>query len=306
LIPSFIFKIAGQIPFQPLLRWSGMRLFLPFYHIISDEPAPHVQPLYPVRTTAQLRHDLDWILRYFDPAPLSAVHPDKARNKPVFHLSFDDGLRQCYDTIAPVLLEKGIPATFFINPAFVGNTALMFRYKAALIAGKVPSLRDQVLAVKYPQQHQLDQLAIENGIDFQHFLDEYQPYMTAAQITGLHQKGFTIGAHSMDHPLYANLPEAEQRAQTMDSLAWVRQEYHIPNPAFAFPFTDFGVKDHFFQHLPDDLLTFGCAGVKKEKLPRHFQRFAMEKYRHTANDMIGAAYLFFLLKKATGRAYAGR
>lgn len=306
MIPSFLFQLAGKVPFQPLLQWSGMRLFLPFYHIVSDEPAPHVAPLYPVRTTAQLRNDLDWILRYFQPVALADLVPGKTWNKPIFHLSFDDGLRQCYDTIAPVLLEKGIPATFFVNPAFVDNKALMFRYKAALIADKVPALRETVLAIPYLQQHQLDQLAFDNGIDFQHFLEQYQPYMTAAQITGLHQKGFAIGAHSMDHPLYAQLPEAGQQAQTTDSLAWVRQALAIEQPAFAFPFTDYGVKDHFFQHLPDDVLTFGCAGVKKEKLPRHFQRFAMEKHRHTAGEMIGAAYLFFLLKKATGREYASR
>ncbi len=306
MIDRFLFNIADKVPFQSLLNLSGMRLFLPFYHLVSDEPAPHIEQLYPVRNSARFKADLDWILRYFQPVSLDEVIAGKQWNKPVFHLSFDDGLRQCYDTIAPVLLEKGIPATFFINPDFIDNNDLMYRYKASLLAGRFPELRQDFLPITYQQKDQLDQEADSRGVDFRHFLDDYQPYMTFDQISYLIKKGFGVGGHSMDHPLYSSLPLSGQLLQTSHSLAFISQKWGIPHPTFAFPFTDAGVNDAFFENLPPNTFTFGCAGVKKEHINTHFQRFAMEKYQFSAPVMIGAAYLSYLAKKMAGREYARR
>jgi hypothetical protein len=64
--------------------------------------------------------------------------------KPLLHLSFDDGLSACYDTIAPILLRKGVPATFFLNPAFIDNKALMFRYKISLCLNALDTVIDKL------------------------------------------------------------------------------------------------------------------------------------------------------------------
>lgn len=283
-----------------------MNRFFPFYHIVSDEPAPHIEQLYPVCSVDRFRADLDWFLQYFTAVGLDEITSDRKWSKPVFHLSFDDGLRQCYDTILPILLEKGVPATFFINPAFVDNRALMFRYKAGLLAGHLPGQRGRLLSIRYQNRKELDQIAYESGFDFDQFLLEYQPYMTTSQINELVGKGFTVGAHSLDHPLYSELPLAEQLHQTHNGVEFVQQHWPGQPAAFAFPFTDYGVGDAFFENRPSGLITFGCAGVKKDVQPNHFQRFAMEKHSFGAPSVVGGAYLLYLARKMMRQEYARR
>ena len=51
---------------------------------------------------------------------------------PVFHLAFNDGWREFHGFIAPVLLDKGIPATCFLNSALIDNKELFYRFRSNL------------------------------------------------------------------------------------------------------------------------------------------------------------------------------
>ena len=293
-----LFQVLGRITKAPTLHI--------FYHIVTDEAAPHISSLYPIRSIQQFRDDLDWILRYFSPITLDELVTKQQFARPVFHLSFDDGLRQCSDTIKPILLEKGIPATFFINPNFVDNKQLMYRYIAGLIAQQQPNLKEKVLSMGYADTAALLDLSQQNGIDINGFLKEYKPYMTIAQINDLANFGFTIGAHSLDHPMYARLEDKEQLRQTTESIQYMRETFGVSNPPFAFPFTDFGVKPSFFAQLSPDTISFGCAGLKHEKQNGHFQRLAIEKSTQGAGAIITAEYWAYMGKMILGRHIAKR
>jgi peptidoglycan/xylan/chitin deacetylase (PgdA/CDA1 family) len=277
-----------------------------FYHVVTDEPAPHIEPLYPVRSVRQFSDDLDWLLRRFTPVTLEEVGKNIRTAKPAFHLSFDDGLRQCSDTIKPILLAKGVPATFFINSAFVNNQDLMFRYKAALLCKAQPKVLDYVLRIPYAMRAELDLLADEYRVDFPGFLRNYQPYMTHAQITDLAVHGFSIGAHSIDHPMFSEVDEQEQVRQAQESLALVQTNWPQATSSFAFPFTDMGVGNAFFKQLPQGTLSFGAAGLKREYLPYHHQRLPMERTSESASWIVGQAYLGYFIKMMLGRHIARR
>ncbi|MBK6993412.1 MAG: polysaccharide deacetylase family protein [Lewinellaceae bacterium] len=149
---------------------------------MSDESPPHVRHLYPVRTERQFREDLDFLLKHFQPIDLQTlwehVFEKRAFDRPVFHLTFDDGLRECYDVVLPILLEKGISATFFLNPDFIDNQGLMYRYKASLLSVAhlqgVPHFQNP-LEVKYENRQQLDTWAEAIGLDFAAFLVDQNP-----------------------------------------------------------------------------------------------------------------------------------
>ena len=92
-------------------------------------------------------------------------------------LSFDDGLVECHQVIAPLLMTKGVPATFFLNNHFIDNRDLFFRYKASLIIDQVISecktrekaaeylaipeqqVPEAIRMIKFGQQVLLDELA---------------------------------------------------------------------------------------------------------------------------------------------------
>ena len=309
---SLLHSTAPLVPFNRWQHWAKTPLFLPFYHLVSDENPAHVRHLYPVRTVQQFRDDLDFFLKYFRPVGLERVveqclPPKGSKTLPrsEFHLSFDDGLRECYDVVMPILLEKGIPATFFLNSAFVDNRALMFRYKASLLQASEAALPSNPLRVRYADRHLLDEWAAAAGVDFQAFLEQKQPYLTAEQIQTMQNKGFTFGGHSTDHPLYSQLTLHQQLEQTLDCLRHLKERFHLKHTVFAFPFTDDGVGLAFFtaihQQLGEPLLTFGGAGLKQDVAPGHLQRFPMERTTLPARRVVSAEYAAYLVKKALGK-----
>lgn len=317
--------LANTIGCETLLKLSDKKLILPFYHSVSNRPLPHISPLYRHKSVSEFEADLDFILKHFTPVSLEEVHSfskgDKQFSKPSFHLTFDDGLREVYSEVLPILQKKGIPATVFVNPDFVGNKALFFRYKAALLIDELMNLGvdelpifafdssiktkekwiDWVLAARYHQSEQLDQLAILLNIDFARFLTETKPYLDLEELKTLSKNGIEIGAHSMNHPLYRLISVEEQIKQTTESMAWVKEHFRPKIMAFSFPFTDHGVKNEFFRNLdvspnkPD--LIFGTAGLNLEQSQNHLHRVAMETELGSASRILNTALLKNIVKK---------
>ena len=302
---GLIGRLGSCLPLSWLQPGRGGPLFLPFYHLVSDEPAPHIRHLYPVCSIQRFRADLEWVLRYYEPVGLEELDRKVKNGKPVVHFSFDDGLRQCAEVIAPILWEKGVPATFFINPSFVGNWALMYRYKASLLVDADPSRREDYLSIGYRDRGRLEGLAEQVGVDFELFLREYQPYMGLEQLEYLVRQGFHLGGHSMDHPMYGALDLEEQVRQTLESVDWVRLRWGQA-PAFAFPFTDDGVLPTFFEKIPADWRTFGTAGFKLDEVERHWQRVPMERYSDPVGRVVPGILAAYWIKRLVGRARVRR
>jgi peptidoglycan/xylan/chitin deacetylase (PgdA/CDA1 family) len=118
-------------------------------------------------------------------------------------------------------------------------------------------------------------------------------------------KGFTFGAHSLDHPLYAGIEPEERLRQTLKSLEIIENQVGMTISAFAFPFTDAGMELDFFQQIREfwrsPLLTFGTAGAKKDDAPKHLQRFAMERTTLGARKVVSAELALSVLRKTVGR-----
>lgn len=314
-------------------KLTGYNLFLPFYHIVSDEYVRHISPLYPVRSVNLFENDLDYICKHFEPVDADCLYEliinNKKLKKPTFHLSFDDGLRECYDIIAPILLRKGISATFFVNSAFIDNKDIFYRYKAALLVAEIlnsnktvlPDVQQQIsklfniknfhsenfikalFAVDYKNSDLIDKAAKFLDFDYEIYLQKEKPYMLSKQIEWLAAKGFTIGAHSIDHPDYRALVLKQQVEQTAKSVDYVVDNFNPKNAFFSFPFTDDGISKNFFYEI-DKLnatkLTFGTAGLKRDCIQTNIQRFPMEGNLLPAKTLINTEYLYYLLKKPFG------
>jgi len=325
-----IFSLAKPfIPLKTLIGFSGEKVIFPFYHAVTEVAPPHLEHLYKVKTPVEFEKDLDLLLKNFVPLSLKDVLELKDKpSKPSFHLSFDDGLREVWDFIEPVLTRKGVPATFFVNPDFVDNRNLFYRYKASALvhfAGSYQTeywkdfhtycdqqnlsgknIRDICMSITFRNRNKLDEIAGILGFSFESYLEEFQPYLSLEQLMSLKKKGFTIGAHSMDHPEYAFLSGKEMLHQTLQSTAWLKEMFHPLHLAFAFPFSDKGVGSDFFHSLGFDSkpiidVSFGTAGIKKEQLNRHKQRIPLEGYNLSAGSVIFSEYLYYLLKMPFGK-----
>lgn len=316
--PRFLSKQAARLVPAKKLYSAATPVFLPFYHVVSNIQLPHILN-YPYRNEQVFEAELDYLLKYFSPVSLEELVKNPSTNKKVFHLTIDDGLRQCAEVIAPVLHRKGIPATFFLNSGFVDNKDLFHRYKASLILHQLNEFpdsqaelflaghgltRDNLLRASIFQNDILDEAAALLDIDFETFLQKEHPYMSTAQVLDLHKKGFTIGGHSHNHSEFSKLKTKEQLRQVKKSMDWVEKHIHPKIKAFSFPFTDDGVKKKLLKKIMTENIcdiTFGTAGLKYDTFESHFQRVPMEQVQKI-NTFLKEEFMYFQVRKLVGKA----
>ena len=315
------------VPFKTLLKYSKQNVIFPFYHLVSDNPPTHVRHLYKTISSAQFENDLDFLLKYYAPGTiddtLKYTNTKKRNSKPFFFLSFDDGMRECYDIIMPILKRKGISAAFFINSNFVNNNELFHKHKCSLLIEALNNTanKDKIVAVQqilkisqndifhlskkirtlnYFDQKIINELATILEINFDDYLAANKPYMTLEQIKDLSDMGFTIGMHSIDHPEFYLIDEKKMKEQTEGCLSYLENQLGIQNRYFAFPFTDDQTPGSFFNYLYYKInidLSFGTAGLKNDVEPKHLQRIPLEVDEYNgAGEIIRAEYSYYLAK----------
>lgn len=296
-------KLSGILPIDLLAAATGHQFIIPFYHIVSDGDCPHVKQLYSFKNVKQFTADIEWLAREYQPlaaTDLPDIIAGKYKGKKTMLLSFDDGLREMYGVVAPILLAKGIPAVFFINTDYIDNKALMFRYKASLAVERMNLSAEQKRKVLAARNDKDLMYVAGTGLEpiVNTFLSEYKPYMSTAQIQDLINKGFAIGSHSASHPYYADISLQQQLDETLNSMKILKEQFNLPQQLFAFPFTDHGVSKEFFSKVYEAGIdyTFGGAGIKNDIDKRQLQRVPMEGWDATAEQILKSEYLYYLLR----------
>ena len=318
------------IPFSIMKQVGCCKLIILYYHAVNNNVVPHISQLYDYKNVRQFCDDLEFLTKHYSPINLlDAINWVNGRtNIPPnsFLLTFDDGFREIHDIVAPILHDKGIPATVFINSAFLDNKILCYQHKASLLVEKIykgisigmekeikiilekmaipfSQLAEGVLKINYKQKNVLDSIAEVISVDFNGYLNENQPYLTSNQVMTLINKGLTIGAHSINHPYYSTLSLAEQLEQTMVSVKFIREIFDLSYGAFAFPHNDTGVSLDFFKTLQESGLvdiTFGTGGMLGGSWWNHLQRVSLEKPVLPARQLLTWQYarkFYYLYKR---------
>ncbi len=304
-------SFKGQ-DFSKILSGITYPCWMPFYHGVCDKPLAHIKHLYPVKSVALFQKELDFYLEHFNIVSLSEIR-NKPSDKPNLFLSFDDGLVEFNDVIAPILQKKGIPATVFLNSDFVDNKNLFFRYKASILATELESRSrstnldksiKELLNISYHNSKQLDDLARDMSIDFEDYTQHNPIYLSTEQIKHWKTEGFDFGAHSKDHPLFEKLSLEEQLTQTTQCITELESMLGFTIESFSFPFTDYGVVPAFFEALKKahpNLITFGTAGLKLDPINDHFQRLPMDNSTGDVKQYFTKQIQRYHLKKLAGK-----
>lgn len=323
--------LSKLLPTRLLINLTRQHVVIPFYHVVSDEHLPHVSNLYRVKSVKAFTDDLDYLLRHFKPIDLQtfikSIDEPEILKGDHFLLTFDDGLREFNDVVAPVLKKKGVPCVNFLNSGFLDNRGLFFRYKVSLLLDKSENMspaqeaelkkclaahsfkrftiKDNLRAVGYGQQDLLNELAVILSVDFDEFLNDYRPYMTTDQVNKWLKEGFEFGAHSIDHPEFRNIAMDEQIHQATSSMDAIASGFALPYRAFAFPFTDEGIGWAFFRKMFEEKqqldVSFGGAGLKLDAYKRNFQRIPMEVNNFSGREILKSELLYYWCKRALGK-----
>lgn len=319
---------------RALMNVTGRTLLLPYYHTITDARLPHVCHLYQLRSKARFVEDVEYLCRQYTPVSLreldDCVRGRRRIDKPLFHLSFDDGLREIHSEIAPILLRKGIPATFFINTDFVDNRAMFYRHKASVIIERMvgrafperelaaylhqrdctpEALSTLLLSLDCNAAGMIDDIARILEIDLGEYLREQQPYLRCDQIRELLGQGFTIGSHSLSHPYFGDIGIDERKRQVRESFDYLAREFGIGAYYFSFPFSDAPADRAFMHWLHGEAqcrLSFGISGLKDDCTKFHLHRIPLERHARSARHTVKGAYLYSIALSLLGKASIAR
>ncbi len=315
LAQHLLFQLSTWFSSNTLFQSDFPPLILPFYHGVSDHAPAHIQHLYRFKTHQEFETDLDFLTKYFNPLSIEELiaicNNERKLKEPKFLLSFDDGLKEVAENIAPILKRRNLPAIFFINPAFVDNQAMFYRFKSSLLIDaiakntslevpiksylktmgyKVTNIKKFIHNRSYHEELLLDQIAPYANVDFNEYLREYRPYMSLTELKNMDQQGFALGAHSWDHPYYQELALEAQVKQTQQSMDWVANRFQTNYRLFAFPYSDLGVSSAFYQQAFKPPLslhaTFGASLFKINTINNHFQRIPMDAPQVPARSIL--------------------
>jgi len=261
------------------------------YHDVPSVAGNHALDL------ATFESQITYMKRHFDfiaPQQLKESYP-LSRIRVL--LTFDDGFRNQFELAKRVLVNHGVPALFFISSRHSSPGAyLWFAYKR-MLAGhfqgdgftfrgmyfsmrpehrgrSVSRLQSVLLDLKpHPSAmyRAIDQElpSVNEVIDPRVAADRYQG-MSAEQIAELaREPQFTIGCHTVDHPLLTRCTSEEALRQIADNRAWLERVSKQNCGTIAYPGGDYNQQ---IVNLCRDLgLTDGFAVTPKLRSNPQFE-----------------------------------
>jgi peptidoglycan/xylan/chitin deacetylase (PgdA/CDA1 family) len=269
--------------------------------MVGDKASPHTEALYAGKPSSVFDKHLEFLKANFEMLSYSALRDawtgGKPKGRPGMALTFDDGLRECYEVVRPLLKKHGVPCIFFIPTGFIANRRLHYNHKASLCSGQLrafdkkrldAAVRDFTTAFGLPfggpraragllrfvmrlgdsDEERVDRCCALLDVDSERFLLERKPYLDENELRTLVKDGFTIGAHSITHRHLGTLPLAEQREEILGSIRTIQALTGQSEVPFAFPFSADGVDRGLLRQLRRECeavgLFFDLHGIRQD------------------------------------------
>jgi len=240
------------------------------YHRVVPEPDPLLPDLVSAR-------EFDWQLavlgRWFTVLPLrEAAARLRSGTLPVRSacVTFDDGYADNATVALPILRRHGVPATFFVATAFIDggrmwNDSVIETIRAArgdtldarcagldTLGISTIGLRRQAIekllaALKYlpleERQRRIEELAANTPCSLPADL-----MMTSQQVRHLRASDMEIGAHTVTHPILAQVDPERADSEIRDSKHRLEAITGNPVTLFAYP-NGIPVRDYRREHV---------------------------------------------------------
>jgi peptidoglycan/xylan/chitin deacetylase (PgdA/CDA1 family) len=213
-----------------------------------------------------------WVKANFNVLPLGeavrALREDRLPGR-ALSITFDDGYADNYELALPVLRRLGLPASFFVATGFLDggcmfNDVVIEAVRRAggadlglgdLGLGRHPlgsdeqraRAIDRILAcLKYFEPERRRRVALEIAQRAGSAVPTAL-MMTSEQVRALHAAGMEIGAHTVTHPILAEIPLGHARHEMDASRARLERITGAPVRLFAYP-NGSPRRDYFAEH----------------------------------------------------------
>lgn len=296
-----------------LKQLVSKKTLLPYYHDVTSENKAHLSALGFVRSKEDFVQDVAFFTTHYQNISLRNLSTKPEGNQ--FHISFDDGLSGLYTNAFPLLAEKKIDASIFINSDFIDNKSMFYRHKISLLISSIKEqklekkianflklnenqITSHLLSLGFNDSVLIDEMAKEINLSFEEYLNFHKPYLTSEQLIEIKNAGFTVGNHGKSHINFNSLDFEEQKKQVLDCSNFLNHLLKQETEYFSFPFGDHKIKNEFFSFLYKEAgikTSFGVSGIKKDEHKQHFHRIVMEKNQNAAT-IIQNEYIKYILK----------
>ncbi len=209
------------------------------------------------------REELRFFKRVFDLITLdelpAVLREGRRGRRPVLAVTVDDGFRNNYELLFPVLREEGVRVTIFLatgpidgrGPLWVDRLAAMIRetreetIEMPEVAGGGRRALDSVRARRTVYGELVGRLkdveggtrrrvleAIEERLGRPRHLPEM---LTWGQVRRMRAEGIVFGAHTVTHPILTRIPHEEACREILESKQRIEEELGEPVRHFAYP-----------------------------------------------------------------------
>ena len=163
-----------------------------------------------------------------------------------------------------------------------------------------------MLSLKHSDNELINECGSLIGLDFSLYLKQNKPYLSLDQLKIIEKKGFTIGAHSVDHPEFRYLSTEKQIEQIIQSIGYIKNDLNQKYTTFSFPFTDYGLGKEVFESIynmtdPKIDITFGVAGLRTDSQKMNLQRIPMEYRNYSSTKILLYQYFKFMAYSIIGK-----
>jgi peptidoglycan/xylan/chitin deacetylase (PgdA/CDA1 family) len=227
------------------------------YHRVNDD----ADPFFPALPTRVFEQHMAYVSRAYRVLTVEDLVERMGRGDLPRHaiaITFDDGYRDTLTHAAPILARLGLPATVFLATGFIGTGEIPWVDRVALALKRtemrsmvspwgeavgLAEAADRVRALELTLRY-LKQLPDESRREVVEILLERLAVPDEAgagsmlsweDVRALRKIGFSIGAHTVEHPILSRIDGARAWAEIVGSRDSIAAECGDVPRAFAYP-----------------------------------------------------------------------
>lgn len=216
-------------------RMVGRTLVLAYHNIVPrDERAAGDLSLHlPQQAFAT---QLDMLLETHDIVALDDAGAGGTGGRPRVAITFDDAYAGAMTAGIEELRRRGLPATVFVTPAFVGGEAFWWDRIASPDSGLSDDVREQALGPCRGEHERVLAWARAAGLRThdlpQHAHCATERDLAAAAATA----GISIGSHTWSHANLAAVDDATLRSELQRARDWLDARFPASRRWFSYPY----------------------------------------------------------------------
>jgi peptidoglycan/xylan/chitin deacetylase (PgdA/CDA1 family) len=229
--------VASGIPALALRRRSQDALVLAYHNVVPDDAPPSGDgSLHLARS--RFAAQLDALARTHRVVPLREAleQATDSHGRPRAVITFDDAYQGALTLGVAELVRRGLPATVFVAPQFVGGGAFWWDRFAVPTGAVGADFRSRALDECAGRDEAVAGLAARNRVR-QRDVAAYAHCASEAELSAAARTGHVaLGSHSWSHANLAALAAEELHGELNRPLAWLRERFDSVLPVLAYPY----------------------------------------------------------------------